>query len=401
MPRLEPRTSVPAVDAGALVRALERPRASARPVVVDLRSPSEFAEDRVPGAVNVPLFDDAERAVIGTLYKRRSPEAAFAEGRRTTIEHVGELVGGIARAAGWAVPDADLRARVADMTAGGIARLESELRALPLDGELAPDAVVLHCWRGGLRSRSVIALVRSLGLERAVGLAGGYKAWRGAVRAGLAAWEAPPAFVLRGGTGVGKTLVLRALEGLRPGWTIDLEELAGHRSSILGMVGLAPVSQKAFETRLFQRLRAGFPGGVCVFEGESRKVGDAIQPERVWSALTGGVNLQLEAPVARRVEVLVADYLEREENRAELRLRLPFLEERLGRARFAGVLVAMLDAGRDAELAELLLERYYDPLYAHSEKGRAYGITLDASDPDACAAAVAAWIEGRNPAPLA
>jgi tRNA 2-selenouridine synthase len=400
MPSLKTSMTLPAVGADELLAALTR-AGRAAPAVVDLRSPAEFAADHVPGAVNVPLFDDAERAVIGTLYRRESPAAAFAEGRRATLAHAAELVAGIARAAAWEVPAADLRARVARMTAGGVAKLEGALRAQALSGALAADAVVLHCWRGGLRSKSVIAFVRELGLERAVGLAGGYKAWRAAVRARLDAWQAPPTFVLRGFTGVGKTLVLRVLERLRPGWTVDLEALAGHRSSVLGMVGLQPCSQKAFETRLLMRLCAdapGFPGGVAVLEGESRKVGDAIQPERVWAALQGGVNVELTAPTEHRAAVLVADYLERPENRAELRAQLPFLEERLGPRKYAGALVGMLDAGRDAELAALLLELYYDPLYAHSEKGRAYAVTFDATDPARCAAGIAEWIEARNAA---
>ena len=257
---------------------------------------------------------------------------------------------------------------------------------------------VLHCWRGGLRSRSVIALLRGLGLERAVGLAGGYKAWRARVRAGLDAWSPPPTFVLRGDTGVGKTLVLRDIEAQHPGATLDLEALAGHRSSILGAVGLAPCSQKAFETRLCMRLCAGFPQGFAVVEGESRKIGDAIQPPRLWAALEGGVSLRLVAPPERRAQVLVEDYLARDEHRAELRARLPFLEERLGRTKYKGVLTALLDARRDVELALLLLERYYDPLYAHSEAGRTYAATFDARDPSRCAAAVARWIGSRGPA---
>jgi hypothetical protein len=93
--------------------------------------------------------------------------------------------------------------------------------------------------------------------------------------------------------------------------------------------------------------------------------------------------------------VLVADYLAREENRAELRGRLPFLEERLGRTKYRGVLTGLLDAGRDRELALLLLERYYDPLYAHSEGGRAYAAAFDARDPERCASDVARFIDGR------
>src|SRR5262249_9969854 len=153
-------------------------------------------------------------------------------------------------------------------------------------------------------------------------------------------WEAPPSFVLRGLTGVGKTLVLRAIARLRPGWTLDLEALASHRSSILGMVGLRPASQKLFESRLAQRIAAG-RGPVCVVEGESRKVGDLVLPEHVWRAIDGGTGLELVADDACRMRVLVDDYLASAESRAELALRLPFIEERLG-ARWKGELVARL-----------------------------------------------------------
>jgi tRNA 2-selenouridine synthase len=360
---------------------------------IDLRSPSEHAQDHVPGARNVPLFDDAERALIGTLYARSSPEAAFAEGRRRTRERIGELVGEIARLAGWPLPQVDLEERVESMTGGGLRRLEGELVAQEV-AALPELPVLFYCWRGGMRSRSVVAMLREIGIEEAFVLHGGYRAYRKHARDRIASWSAPPAFVLRGLTGVGKTLVLRELEAQRGGWTLDLEGLAGHRSSILGMVGLEPCTQKTFESRLFARLEGGFPG-VCVLEGESRKVGDVVLPPSVWRALDGGTNIELVASPERRVEVLVADYLEREENRAQLERQLPFIEERLGSRKWAGALVELLRARRDAELAELLLERYYDPLYRRSEKGRHYAHTIDATAPRAAAAAVAGWIEER------
>lgn len=374
---------VPVLDASALGALCDA-------VVIDLRSPAEFAVDHVPGACNVPLFDDVERAIIGTLYAQSSPQAAFEEARERSLARIESLTSEIARRAGWQVPALDLRERVRALCAGGIERLDRELCAQPL-GVVPRAPLVLHCWRGGLRSRSVVAFLRSLGLARAVGLAGGYKAYRREVLERLARWSAPPTFVLRGLTGVGKTLVLREVERLRPGWTLDLELLAGHRSSILGMVGLEPCTQKTFESRLVERLERLSPLALVV-EGESRKVGDAILPPRVWQALEQGVDLELVAPLERRVAVLLADYLGEPENRAELALQLPFLEQRLGQ-RFAGELVALLAQGREAELVVLLLERYYDPLYAHSERAHDYRARFDASQPRAAAASIVRWIE--------
>jgi tRNA 2-selenouridine synthase len=367
--------------------------AHAGAVVIDLRSPGEFALDHLPGAFNVPLFDDAERALIGTLYKQDSPDAAFAEGRRAAASRIAGLVREVAQAVAWTPPDADLEGRLVDLTEQGIGALEAALEAQRA-ARLPEAPVILHCWRGGLRSRSVVAFLRALGLDRAVGLEGGYRGWRRAVLDGLAEWRSPPTFVLRGLTGVGKTLVLRELERRRPEWVVDLEGLAGHRSSILGMVGLEPRTQKAFDSGLFARLARGFDGAV-VFEGESRKVGDIILPVRVWDAIGGGTNLLLEAPIARRVQVLIDDYLATPGSRHELRAQLPFIEERLGPVKWKGVLVGLLDERCEAELVELLLEHYYDPLYRHSEKGRAYAARIDASDPRRAAAEIEAHIGPR------
>jgi len=360
-------------------------------VVIDLRAPAEYALDHLPGASNVPLFDDAERALIGTLYRRESPAAAFEQGRRAARDRIAPLIEEVGELAGWSPPAGDYAGAVIDATEGGIGVLESQL-APRRAGRPPSRPVVLHCWRGGLRSRSVVAFLRALGLDRAVGMEGGYRGWRRAVLDGLEAWSPPPTAVIRGLTGVGKTLVLRELERLRPGWTVDLEGLAGHRSSILGMVGLQPRTQKAFDSGLFVRLRRR-PRAPVVFEGESRKVGDVILPATVWDALQQGANVLLEAPVERRVQVLTEDYLASPESRDELRGQLPFIEQRLGRTKWRGRLVGLLDAGREGELVELLLRHYYDPLYRHSEQGREVALTIDSSDPAAAAARIAEWID--------
>lgn len=381
---------VPMASASAVLA--RRPRR-----LIDLRSPAEFAADRLPAALNEPLFDDLERALIGTLYARQSPAAAFEQGREITRAKIAGFTRRIAEHCGWDLSTSDLEQRVERMTAFGLERMERELEASP--GEPGPDSVVLYCWRGGLRSRSVVAFLRGLGRE-VLGIEGGYRAYRQVVRERIEAWRAPPGFVLRGLTGVGKTLVLRALAELRPEWTIDLEGMAGHRSSILGMVGLEPASQKLFESRLAERLELGFRharGTACVLEGESRKVGDLVMPSSVWRVLDEGVALELTTEPARRVRVLLDDYLSTSASRAELARQLPFIEARLG-ARWKGVLVAWLASGREVELVELLLKRYYDPLYAHSERGRCYATRIDSTEPRAAAAEVLRWIE-RAPSP--
>jgi tRNA 2-selenouridine synthase len=365
--------------------------------VIDLRSPTEFLDDHVPGAVNVPLFDDQERALVGLLYRQFSPEAAFAEGRVVVAGKVDALVARIAEAAGWTprgqrgAPTRDeLRDRVLAMTDLGIGKLDFELTAVPVT-DLPPNPVALHCWRGGLRSRSVLALVRALGLERAVGVVGGYRGWRARVIEDLAEWPGVRrTFVLRGLTGVGKTLVLREIERLRPGSTLDLEALAGHRSSLLGMVGLEPVSQKSFETGLRERLANGFVDEVMLVEGESRKVGDVIVPPRVWGALQGATNLWLEAPIARRVDVLIEDYLARPDALPMLRRQLDAVAARMPRR---PDLTGMLERGETRALVELLLVAYYDPLYGNSEAGREYAATVDTSDVTVAAQRVLALVD--------
>jgi tRNA 2-selenouridine synthase len=363
-------------------------------VFIDMRSPTEFAVDHIPGARNVALFDDVERALVGTLYRQSSPEAAFEEGRAIAKEKIVTLVSLISGLGGLEVPDVELARRVDEMTAGGITGLATSIVCEP--AESAPERpVVLHCWRGGLRSRSVAGLLVGLGLERVVLLEGGYKAYRADVAREIADWRPPRPHVLFGWTGVGKTLVLREIERLRPRWTIDLEALAGHRSSLLGMVGLKPRSQKAFESGLVSCLRAGV-GDTLVLEGESRKVGDIILPPPLWSAMNGGIALEITASLERRVEVLRSDYLADESSRQELLLQLPRVEERMKRKEGAPTLAALLESGRVEELVHILLEQYYDPLYRHSQRGRRYAATFDAGDPAAAAEHIVDWIESAR-----
>ncbi len=376
------RITFPTITARELT---EHPRAH----VVDLRSPGEYAEDHVPGAVNVPLFDDVQRALVGTLYVQDSPQSAFVAAREIVRAKISALVADISAATGWTPEHADLENRVDSLTRDGIERMSSFLLAAE-SGDLPREPVVFHCWRGGMRSRSVLHFVRELGFRDATLLDGGYKAYRAEVMRQLAAFEAPPTFVLRGLTGVGKTLVLREIERLAPELVIDLEGLAGHRSSLLGMVGLVPCTQKTFESRFAARMRRPL-GPVLIVEGESRKVGDVILPPQLWSVMETATSLELTASVERRIEVLATDYLATEHGRIELRAQLPHVEARMAKAHIGPGLVALLNAGRTDELVRLLLEHYYDPLYRHGQKAKTYATRIDATDPRAAAEAILVW----------
>ena len=387
------RTALSSRAGGVAVPTL-RPREALEhrdATIVDLRSPAEFALDHVPGARNVPLFDDVERALVGTLYRQVSPARAFEEGRALARAKIARFVADILAAASAELETSDLEGRLEAMTSGGIAGLEASIACRPAE-DVDADPLVLHCWRGGLRSKSVVAFLRGLGLERAILLEGGYKAYRAEVAAQIAAWRPPPIVLLGGLTGVGKTLVLRELERIRPRRTLDLEGLAGHRSSLLGMVGLEPRSQKAFESALAAEVRRGF-GDPLVVEGESRKVGDVILPPALWHAMREGVALELTAPVERRVEVLERDYLASAESREQLARQLPHVERRMILPAGSPSLVALLEADRIDELVRLLLDGYYDPLYRRSAKDRRYAASIDASDPARAAAEIAAWVE--------
>ena len=365
-------------------------------VVVDLRAPKEFAEDHVPGAFNVPLFGDVERALVGTLYRQASPEAAFEQGRAIARARIAALASELARLGGLVIDASDLERRVDAMTSKGIAVLSSAIACEPTE-EIPPRPIVLHCWRGGLRSRSVAGLLVGLGIERVVHLEGGYKAYRAEVVRALALWRAPKTYVLRGLTGVGKTLVLHEIERIRPGWTIDLEDMARHRSSLLGMVGLEPRSQRGFESALAGRLRQrGDAPLPLVLEGESRKVGDVILPPAVWRALSGGSNLELTAGLERRVAVLRADYLATPRSAPEIARQLPAIEERMEAVPGEPTLSELFARDHVDELVERLLHRYYDPLYRHSEQGRRIAARFDATDPDRAAAEIVAWIEATG-----
>ena len=299
---------------------------------VDVRSPGEFARGHVPGAVNVPLFDDAERAQVGTAYKRKGRAEAMSLGMSKLAKK-----GGLGALAARAAGDAAAGARVC-----------------------------VHCWRGGLRSGAVAWLLRRRGFD-AVVLRGGHRAYRAHLRS---LWDprAPqPRLVVVGGrTGVGKTRALGALAAAGR-QVLDLEALAKHRGSAFGWRAPQPTNE-AYESLCGLAWRSLDPSRDVFVEDEEGHVGTALVPPPLYELMRlAPVVLKIECACETRVANLLEDYAEdaaRDPGAFDGRLRdaTRKVSKRLGGDRTAEAL-ALLDARDLAGYARLLLERYYDKLY--------------------------------------
>ncbi|WP_372782507.1 tRNA 2-selenouridine(34) synthase MnmH [Phenylobacterium sp.] len=294
--------------------------------IIDVRSPGEFAWDHAPGAINLPVLSDAERAEVGTIYVQESRFRA----RRIGAAHIARNVAH---------------------------HLETALADKP--GSFQP---LIYCWRGGQRSNAMATILSQVGWRTTV-LAGGYKTWRRHVTARL--YDAPlaiPLVLLDGYTGSGKTEVLRRLaaRGLQ---TVDLEGLAAHRGSLFGaLAGQPQPSQKMFESRLLCALDSLDPARPAVVEAESSKVGERMVPPALWQAMAEAPRIELSAPAEIRAGYLVRTYHDIVEDRAALDEALRRLPTPPGRKRLAAW-GELADAGQFEALALALMELHYDPAY--------------------------------------
>lgn len=297
--------------------------------VVDARSPAEFAEDRVPGAVNLPVLDNDERARVGTLYKQVSPFDAKRLGAALVSRNIA----------------VHLERHFADKP--------KQYRPL------------VYCWRGGSRSGSLTHVLRSIGWQAAQ-LEGGYKAYRAAVLAELDLLPARLSFiVLCGPTGVGKSRFLRALGDLGA-QVLDLEALAAHMGSVLGAYPDRPQpSQKYFESLVWAAMRRFDPARPVYVESESKRIGNLHTPETLLRRMRASPCLNLEADIPVRVALLKQEYAHFLADPAALRGQLDRLTALRGRDTIARW-NALAEAGDwDTLVAELLI-RHYDPAYRRS-----------------------------------
>lgn len=326
--------------------------------VLDARSPSEFAEDHLPGALNWPVLDDDERRTVGTLYK----QVSALEARKVGAAMVGRRIAG---------------------------HLESFIADKPREWQ-----PLVYCWRGGQRSGSLAWFLSQIGF-RTGQLQGGYKAFRAAVRSGLETLPAPLSLVvLAGRTGSGKTRLLQRL-ALAGEQVLDLEDLACHRGSVLGALpGRPQPSQKHFDTRVWQALRGFDPGRPVYLESESARIGSLRVPEALLQRMRAhGRSVRIEMPQAGRVALLLEDYAFFAADVDGFCRLLDALVELQGRERVASW-QALARAGHWAELFARLMAEHYDPLYDRSMRrhfeglARAPALTLADGGPAALDAAV-------------
>ena len=299
---------------------------SATRTVIDVRSPGEFRQGHIPGAVNIPLFDDEERAIVGTLYKNSGSDAAIRKGISI------------------ATPKIPLYLDSLKQVASG-------------------RSILVHCWRGGMRSEHMAALFEGEGYETGL-LAGGYKAYRRHVRAELAL---PAMIIVIGGyTGSGKSEVLRGI-GKLGGQVADLESLACHKGSSFGALGQAPQpTNEQFENDLY-RIWSGFDLDSPVWlEDESRMIGRVTLPDPVVEKINTGFLLRLEVPRTLRVKRLVEEYAVFDPQL--LSEAVGRISERLGGARTTEALAAIRDGDFDRVADNVLT--YYDKAYNYAIERR-------------------------------
>lgn len=309
-----------------LIDELLHSRDKSKFALIDVRSPSEYQDMTIPDSFNIPLFDDKERAEVGTLYKQVSVQAAKDRGL--------EIVS---------------------------AKLPYFIRQF---NQMKGDKVVF-CWRGGMRSKTAATVLDLMGIET-LRLQGGVRSYRHWVLETLGKMEIKPiAYVLNGGTGTGKTSILKRLEN--EGYpTLDLESIASHRGSIFGQIGLNSKNQKTFEALLVQEVLRLQSSPFILLEAESKRIGKIVIPDLVMEIKEQGTHIFIEMPMEERVRHILEEYRPWEHHE-ECVNAFRKIKKHIHNPIAVQIEADLKSCDYDSAI-HLLLEFYYDPRYVHTAK---------------------------------
>lgn len=297
--------------------------------IIDARSPSEFSDDHLPGAISLPVLNDAERAMVGTLHKQSSAFEAKKIGAALVARNIAH-------------------------------HLETYFHDKPRNYR-----PLIYCWRGGSRSGAMTTVLRAVGWNAAQ-LEGGHKAYRHHVIAELARLPAQLDFrVICGPTGVGKSRFLRELKTCNA-QVLDLEDLAAHMGSVLGAYPARPQpAQKLFDSRVWHALQSFDPGRPIFVESESKKIGNLHTPDELLQRMRAAECINLNADIPVRVELLKQEYAHFLSNAELLGEKLDCLVAIQGKERIENW-KALARSGLWDELVSELLIHHYDPAYTRS-----------------------------------
>lgn len=314
--------------------------------IVDVRTPAEHEKGHIPGSINIPLFSDNQRAAVGTLYKRKGSTEAILKG----LDYVGPDMSSLLK------------------------------KGLDLAGE--PKKLLVHCWRGGMRSASMAWLFSLGGIECFV-LEGGYKSFRTHALTRIS--ELKNTIIIGGLTGSGKTEILHNLR-IRGEQVIDLEKLANHRGSAFGAIGMPPQpTSEQFSNILYNELRKLDFTRRIFLEDESLNIGSVFMPEELYSIIRNSPVVAVMCDADNRMPRLLKDYgtMPRE----KLKESINRIRKRLGGKNADDALVA-IDSGNIADAIKIILA-YYDKSYwfGLQKRGKEKVIMIDVDSQNISSAA--------------